>query len=1029
MIRRAMRRPVTTWMIALSAIVLGIIAVTRLPLYYLPTYEALSLTIAVPYPSSAPQEIERLILRPLEDALGDLSRLENMSSRASATEGRVRLEFAYGTEMDLVAIDVRDRLDRVRRQLPRDVTQIAIRQWSSDEIAILALRLSWNGPQAQVYDVVSRLERRLQAIEGVAKIDVLGWQQKQLHIDVAPAQLAMHGLTIEGLAAWLQRNHVNLSGGAMEDGGVRYLLRSMGALQSPDDMAALPLNAHGLRLRDVAQARYVDPPKTVYNRIDQQEALTMRIYQSDTANIVQVARAVHQALEAMQQEPGLEPLHIFVYHDSSEVILQRLQNLLQSGLIGIALALLVLWLFLKHASVTLVLGLVIPISILATFLIMYLMREAMGASISLNVVSLSGLMLSVGMLVDNSVVVLENIFRHRQTGTPASQASIQGAEEISRAVLVATATSVVVFLPTLFVSGDFRSHIQGEFALVVCAVLIASLVVALTLVPLLSSRVLHRVNMAATPLQTRVTQLYGVAIRWTLRYRWLVVLLAAAVFWISLHLYLTDILPNKDLSRIPNRHLMIDIDLPSRMTFQEIQTTMEALETHVMAQRQTLELKHVITRMRRDGPQRLDVYFLPSEQSRTPTLTLHQRLIKALPQLPGVTYQLRGGGTVDGGAPGVTVRLQGPNSEVLANLAEVFKAQLQRVPGVYSVATDIDRGEEELHLTVDSERAQRRDVSPQRMATTVAQAVSDRPTTTMTFDGREVDVLLRAGTDGELNIGQLQQIPVATSDPSKTVRLEHLVAPHLQMTAASVSRENRLQTTDIEVRTQEGVSMGQAARAIRQHLASVKLPDGYHWQLGRSYQRFVESQQQAAFSITLAIVLVYLIMAALFESLVLPLTIMVTVPFALSGVVGIFMLTQTSFNQMADLGMLILCGLAVNSGIMLVEAANQMRAQGLDRTEALLRSGQQRLRPIVMTVLTTVIGLLPMVLPLLLPSVFGEASRHVRLYAPIALVVMGGLCTSTVLTLLILPAVYTLFDDAMQAWRQLRGLLARAPSV
>lgn len=674
---------------------------------------------------------------------------------------------------------------------------------------------------------------------------------------------------------------------------------------------------------------------------------------------------------------------------------------------------------------TLVLGVVIPISVLATFLIMYLMREGLGSSISLNVVSLSGLMLSVGMLVDNSVVVLENIFRHRQTGTPATEASIRGAEEISRAVLVATATSVVVFLPTLFVHGDFWSRIQSEFALVVCAVLIASLGVALTLVPLLSGRVLPRVDMSVTPMHTRFAQGYGVAIRWTLRHRWLVVILAAAVFGGSLHLFLTDILPNKDLSRTPSRRLRINVQLSRRTPFQETKAIMEALESRLMKQRQTLELEHVMTTIRQRGSQQLNVYFLPVEQSRTPTLTLHQRLIKALPHLPGVTYRVRGGRTIGGGSPRVTVRLQGPSSEGLASLAEVVKAKLQGGSGVYSVATDVDRGEEELHLKIDPERAQRREVSPQRVAQTVAQAVSDRPTTTLSFDGREVEILLRVGTDRELSAEQLQQMPVATNEASQTVRLGHLVAPHLQMTPASVSRENRLQTTRVVVRTQEGVSMGKAARTIRQHLASLELPDGYHWQLGRSYQRFVESQQESVFSMTLAIVLVFLIMAALFESLVLPLTIMVTVPFALSGVVGMFMLTQTSFNQMADLGMLILCGLAVNSGIMLVEAANQLRAKGLDRTEALIRSGQQRLRPIIMTVMTTLIGLMPMVLPLLLPSMFGATYRHVRIYATIALVVMGGLCTSTILTLLILPAVYALFDDAQQAWRQLQGLLVQ----
>jgi HAE1 family hydrophobic/amphiphilic exporter-1 len=472
--------------------------------------------------------------------------------------------------------------------------------------------------------------------------------------------------------------------------------------------------------------------------------------------------------------------------------------------------------------------------------------------------------------------------------------------------------------------------------------------------------------------------------------------------------------------------LRIDIDFPRRTSLREIKATIEALETHLIKQRQTLEIEHIISTMHAHGSQRLYIYFLPVEQSRIPTLTLHQRLLKALPALPGVTYRLHGGRSIGSDSPGVMVHLQGPNSEVLANLAEVFKAQLRQMPGVYSVATDVDRGEEELHLSVDSERAQRRGVSPQGVAGTVAQAVSNRPTTTMTWHGREVDVLLRTGTDGELSAEQLQQITVAANGQSKPVRLGHLVDTHLQMTPASVRRENRLQTVDIEVRTQEGMSMGETARAMQQHLASLRLPDGYHWQLGESYQRFVESQQQSTFSITLAIVLVYLIMAALFESLVFPLTIMVTVPCALSGVVGMLMLTRTPLNQMADLGMLILCGLAVNSGIMLVEAANQWRAQGLDRTQALIRSGQQRLRPILMTVLTTLIGLLPMVLPLLLPSVFGEPYRHVHVYAPIALVVMGGLCSSTILTLLILPAVYTLFDDATLAWRQLRGLLVRA---
>jgi HAE1 family hydrophobic/amphiphilic exporter-1 len=309
------------------------------------------------------------------------------------------------------------------------------------------------------------------------------------------------------------------------------------------------------------------------------------------------------------------------------------------------------------------------------------------------------------------------------------------------------------------------------------------------------------------------------------------------------------------------------------------------------------------------------------------------------------------------------------------------------------------------------------------VASTVALAVSDRPIATITLEGEEVEVHLQAGTDGLLSAEQLRNMPVSADAEGGRVSVGHVVRSRVQRGPTSMSRENRLQTTDVVVRVQDGITMSEAARRIREALASLILPTGYAWQLGRSYRRFVQAQQESTFTLSLAIVLVYIIMAALFESFVLPLAIMLTVPFALSGVVGIFVLTGSRFNQMAVLGMLILCGLVVNSGIILVAAANQLRAQGLSLTEALIQSGQQRLRPIVMKVITTLMGLAPMVVPILFPAFFGPAERHVAIYGPIGLVVAGGLCTSTVLTLLLLPAMYALLDDGITACRRLHALL------
>jgi len=1021
--RWAMSRPVTTLMLAVSAVVLGIVAVVHLPLLLYPSYDSPSLTIIVPYRSSAPEEIERLIVRPLEDSLGTLNHLQRMTSQATATQGRVRLEFAYGTDMDLAAIEVRDRLDRVRRRLPQDVTDVLLRRWSSEDSPVMRLRIGWQGAPEQLYDmVVNTIERRLQAIDGVANVEVYGLQRKALRIEVDPASLEMYGLTTLRLVDRLRRNHLNLGGGTVEDGGVRYLLRSLGDLQTPEQVADLPVGDQGLRLRDVARVQYAYPPKDRYDRLDREDTITMRVYRNSTENVVRVAQDVHRTLDAIRQLPQAASLGIFVYHDSSQEILKRLRHLQWSGLLGMGLALAVLWMFLRHLRVTAVLGMVIPISLLTTFLIMYLLREGLGSPVSLNLVSLSGLMLSVGMLVDSSVVVLENIFRHRQTGLSAREASMVGSQEMGQAVLAATATSIVVFLPTIFVAGNFMGRVMSEFALVVCAVLMASLGVALTLVPMLSVRFLRSADFSAARPQTWLTVGYGAAIRCTLRYRWIVLGVAAGIFALSLHLYTSVILPNRDLSRTPRRWMSVYVQMPRALPFDEAQTLMTFLENAVLERRDALEIRHVITSTRRDGRHQLEVYFHPVENSRTPTLTLQQQFLESLPKIAGVSYRVRGYASAQG-QQDISVQLAGPNSEVLADLSEQVKTRLSRIPGVYNVSTDVDRGDEELQLTVDRGLAQRRELPPQRVASTVALAVSDRPIATMTWEGQEVEVHLNAGTDGFLSADQLRNMPVSADEEQGTVSVGHVVRSRVQRAPTSMSRENRLQTTDVVVRTQDGVTMSEAARSIREALAALILPTGYDWQLGRSYRRFVQAQKESTFTLSLAIVLVYIIMAALFESIVLPFAIMLTVPFALSGVVGIFVLTGSRFNQMADLGMLILCGLVVNSGIMLVAATNQLRAKGLSRTEALIQSGQQRLRPIVMTVITTLMGLAPMVAPIIFPAFFGPTEHYVAIYGPIGLVVAGGLCTSTVLTLLLLPAMYALLDDGIIACRRLRALL------
>ncbi len=1022
--RFATERPVTMLMLLVSVVVLGAVALSRLPLLFLPTFDSPRLSVVVPYPSSAPEEIARLIVEPIEEAMGTVSDIERIVSRATAREGRVRLEFINGADMDLAAVEVRDRLDRVRGQLPDDVEHVFLRRFSSTDIPVMALRVSWQGPQEALEEIIDHtIQRRLQALDGVADVQVSGLQRKTVQLQIDPERLEAHGLTTYQLSGLLRRNHVALSGGALEDGGIRYLLRSVGKFSEPEQIADLPLNRQGLQLRDIAQVRYAYPEKTRFDRLDREEAVTIAVYRTSTANDVDVARSVHRTLDTIQTLPGLETLSLFVYFDSSRNILKRLYHLRNTGLLGGGLALLILFLFLRHLRPTVVLGIAIPISVMATFFLMYMMREAFGSPISLNVVTFSGLMLSVGMLVDSSVVVLENIVRHRQLGKSAREASVVGASEVSQAVLVATATSIVVFLPTIFISRGFLGRVLSEFGMVLCAALVASLIVSLSGIPLLSTHLIAPIRERPERLQSGINRAYGQAIAWTLRHRWWVVSAAFIVFVVSVSLFRNVLLPNRDDTRTPRRDMYIRVKTDHSVPFAKVAAIMVDIEDILLSQRDRLEIRHVSTSFSERGHHDLRVFFRELDDSRTPTEELQEQLLDVLPERAGFEYRVSRGRGVGGNEIGVTVQIQGPHGDVLAHMARTVKNHLKGIAGVFNVETDVDRDDDELRLEIDREQAQRMGLHPRRVAATVALAMSERPVTTLTLDDREVDITMHVGDKQQLDAEQLNRLPVAIRGHRLATHVGNLAKQHVQRAPTNVRLEDRVRTTSVTVYTRDRQSLSEIRRDIYARMNRLNFPKGYTWQLGSSFRRFAESERDATFTLVLAIVLIYIIMAILFESIIMPFAIMLTVPFALSGVVLVFTITGTNLNQMADLGLLILCGLVVNNGIILVDATNQLRARGIDRIEALMRSGQQRLRPILMTVITTAAGLTPMVAPLFFPGFFGPPERYVAIYGPIGLVVIGGLLTSTVLTLFLLPPVYALLDQASAIVRQGRRRL------
>ncbi|MFQ5751974.1 MAG: efflux RND transporter permease subunit, partial [bacterium] len=462
----SVKKPITMLMAILSVIVLGALALQRLPLTFLPDISSSTLRIQVPYASSSPQEVERLITRPIEEIMGTVSNLDKISSTSSANNSNIRLEFLDGTDMGLASVEVRDRLDRVRPQLPDDVERIQIRRWQTTDMPIIQFSLAWEGPNDELYDVVNKIiVPRIQRVDGVANVEIGGMDERQVLVELDLERMRAHHVDVYNLSRSLRSNNINIAGGYVIDAGRKYTVRTIGEFQTIEEIAQVPIENTNLVLRDVAEVKFDYPEKKSFQHLNRHDAVVLSVYKSSTANVVEVALRVKKLLKSLQQESEFSRLNMQIFRDQSTDILDSLKNLAWAGLFGALLAILILFLFLRKFRSTFIIGLAIPISVITTFLLMYVLRLApFNSQITLNLVSLSGLMFAVGMLVDPAVVVLENIFRHKQEeGLDARKAAIVGAEEVSVAVISATLTTVIVFVPLVFMSNSGMGRWMNDF--------------------------------------------------------------------------------------------------------------------------------------------------------------------------------------------------------------------------------------------------------------------------------------------------------------------------------------------------------------------------------------------------------------------------------------------------------------------------------------------------------------------------------------------------------------------------------------
>ena len=1018
----SVRRPLGVLLVIAAVCVFGFFAIGRLPLLFLPEIESPALTVVAPFPDSSPEEVERRVAGPIEGAVGGMSGVESVSSTSSASSARIRAQFVIGTDMDLAAAEIRDRIDRIRGELPDGLGRIRVSNFSTTDIPILLLSVATEGSRAELERLTEDLVvPRLLRLDGVADVAVRGLQDERVTIDLDPQAMASLGVEVDALIRSLRANNVDLAGGYLIDGGRRYFVRSVGSFTDLEEIAAQPIaGAGGIRIGDVGVVRRGVGDQDNMQRLNLAEAITVRVFKSSDANVVSVVRDARAQLAAI--EAAAPSLSTFVFFDQSNEITTSLNNLRNSGLIGAGLAVLVLFAFLLRVRATLVVAIAIPISIIATFAVVFLMRRVGGLNFSLNVISLSGLMLAVGMLVDNSVVVLENIYRFREHGVDAKTAAIRGAGEVTTPVFAATLTSIIVFVPVLFTTATPFGRFMGDFATTLVAAMIASLVISLSLIPVVSSRFLVAAGGGRHRVMGGLAAAYRAVLRWTLHHRLITVAFMLAV--LGGGVYLLTKIEREFTPPTPARRMSISVSAENGVTFSETRQVFDAFERDLLARTEELEIDAVAANFStRSGS--VTVYFRDDASTQRSTADLTNEIRAMLPQLPGYTFSVgRRWGRGGGGALGVSVDITGPNTEVLALFAEDIGTRLGALAGVDDVSTNLESGDEQLQVRVNRDRATAADLTPTAVGQLLSANLSESSAGTLAAGDDELPIRVRVAEAARVDLSGLAQLPVAQG--ADAVPLGTLATFERQPGPRNIQRDGGSEIVSVTANTDLS-GMFRLRGQIEGMLSQQQLPPGYSAEVGQNFRRFQQSEQASLFALLLAAGFIYLVMAALFESFVHPITILTSLPFSLLGVALLFYLTGTTLNTNSWLGIMVLAGVVVNNGIILVDHINRLRAGGMARTDAIITGGRDRLRPILITACTTLLGLFPLVAPLVAPGVFGPVEGRAGTWGPIALAVVGGLTTSTFMTLVVMPTIYALFDDLAEFLKRVAWAMRPAP--
>lgn len=1002
----SIKRPVTTTMIVLLVVLLGFISFARTNIDLFPNLVYPGSAVITSYSGTGPEEVETMVTKPLESSLATVTNIQTLSSTSSKGQSTIVAEFDWGTDMDTASMDMRESVDMIEDALPDDVSDPFIVQFDPSMMPIMQMGVTGNMDLAELKRVIEdEISPRLERLDGVASVNLVGGKEREILVEVNQNKINNYNVSFNSIRNTLMMNNLNMTGGTVRRGSTEYLARVTGKF---DSLAAIKnmeiaTNSGGMvALEDIATVTDTYKEMNSKARLNGSPSIGLTVQKATDANTVSVSNSVQKEMKKIESDLN-NNLQMVPIMDQADYIEQSIGSVGRNAVYGAILAVLVLWFFLRNMRSTIIIATAIPVSVITTFMLIYF------GNLTINLMTLGGLALGVGMLVDNSIVVLENIYRYRKEGKSRLEAAHKGSNEVGMAIVASTITTAIVFLPVVFVGG-MASQLFKELAMTVSFALFASLLVSLTLIPVMSSKILKvdKDEDNKNKWFDSLSEKYRSSLNWAISHRWLVIGIVIIALIGSLTLY--PLVGQEFIPSMDQGQFTITARMPVGTALEKTDEVARQIEKSV------LKIPEVDTMQTNIGS---TGQMMGGSESSSEVASLAVRLIDMSKRdrstgevmesirnkinIPGVELDIESQDMLSGGMAGgkpVNIRIVGNNLDTLEDIAISVKKEIQDITGIRGIEDSISEGRPELQIQIDRNLAGNYGLGISQIGSSLETAISGKTATRYRVGGEEYDITI-ALEDKKMNSPEdVKNMSILTPQGSK-VKLKSIADFQIEKGPKSITRENQQRYVTVNAglfKRDLGTVMDEIRADLDQNLT---LPSGYNIEYGGQFEEMMNAFRDLAFALLLAIVLVYMVMASQFESLVDPFVIMFTVPMAIIGVLPGLFITGYNLSVVSIIGLVMLAGIVVNNAIVLVDYINTIRKKGRSMKEAILEAGPVRLRPIMMTALTTILALLPIG--------FG-VGEGAEVQAPMAIVVISGLIVATFLTLYIVPVLYTIFE-------------------